>query len=129
MGRDERAVTTSIGIDITHLAITRIKKRLRDSFGEAIDRSRATVGEPVSLPYALGLVGARPVEQNEGYSRRGIDGRNYFHDEHDAKSATKKIIISVKGIEYPPVWHELTFKKAPKAKGNKPINEKTLDFD
>jgi len=42
--------TGFIGIDITHLAITRIKKRLRDSFGEVIDRSRATVGEPVSLP-------------------------------------------------------------------------------
>jgi len=78
-----------IGIDITHLAITRIKKRLRDSFGEAIDRSRATVGEPVSLPdaealaaqdpyqfqsWALGLVGTPPVEQKKGYPRRGING-------------------------------------------------------
>jgi len=63
-----------IGIEITNLAVTLIKQRLRDSFGEAIDRSRATVGEPVSLPdaealaaqdpyqipsWALGLVGAR----------------------------------------------------------------------
>jgi len=39
-----------IAIDFTHLAITRIKKRLQDSLGEAIDRSRATVGELVSLP-------------------------------------------------------------------------------
>jgi len=37
------------GIDITHVAITLIKKRLPDSFGEAIDRSRATVGEPAAL--------------------------------------------------------------------------------
>ena len=51
-----------------------------------------------------------------------------FHDEYDAKSATKKIIISVKGIEYPPVWHELTFKMAPKASGKQGINKKTLGF-
>jgi len=99
-----------IGIDITHLAITLIKKRLRDAFGEAIDKAYTTVGEPVSLPdaealakqdpyqfqwWALGLIHARPVEQKKG-ADRGIDGRIYFHDEHDAKSATKQIIISVK---------------------------------
>ncbi|NIV32505.1 MAG: hypothetical protein GWN58_24615, partial [Anaerolineae bacterium] len=30
--------------------------------------------------WALGLVGARPVEQKKG-SDKGIDGRLYFHDE------------------------------------------------
>jgi len=46
--------------------------------------------------WALGLVGARPVEQKKG-ADKGIDGRLYFHDEADtAKAKTKQIIISVK---------------------------------
>jgi hypothetical protein len=69
-----------IGIDITNLAITLIKVRLRDAFGDAVQH--AVVGEPVSVPdaealaqqapyqfhqwWALGLVGARPVEQKKG---------------------------------------------------------------
>lgn len=43
--------------------------------------------------WALGLVGARPVEQKKGPDK-GIDGRIYFHDE--AKGKTKEIILSVK---------------------------------
>jgi len=96
-----------IGIDITHLAITLIKHRLRDAFGE--QATYRVIGEPVSLPdaetlaasdpyqfqwWALGLVGARPVQQKKG-SDKGIDGRLYFHDE--AKGAkTKQVILSVK---------------------------------
>ena len=60
-----------------------------------IDRSRATVGEPVSLPdaealaaqdpvqfpwWALGLVGARPVERKKR-ADRGIDGPFYSFGE------------------------------------------------
>ncbi|MGA2263025.1 MAG: DNA methyltransferase [Acidobacteriota bacterium] len=97
-----------IGIDITHLAITLIKHRLKDAFGEDIAKSYKVIGEPVSLPdaaqlatddpyqfqwWALGLVGARPVEQKKG-ADRGIDGRLYFHDEPGGK--TKQIILSVK---------------------------------
>src|SRR6202521_6021306 len=96
-----------IGIDITHLAITLIKHRLCDSFGDTVDFE--TVGEPVSVPdaqdlanedpyqfqwWALGLVGARPVEQKKG-ADKGIDGRLYFHDEHEG-GGTKQVIISVK---------------------------------
>jgi len=96
-----------IGIDITHLAITLIRHRLSDAFGESV--SYSVVGEPVSLydaerlaaedPYqfqwwALGLVGARPVEQKKG-ADRGIDGRLYFHDEGDA-GKTKQAVFSVK---------------------------------
>lgn len=95
-----------IGIDITHLAITLIRSRLTDSFG-----SRAkyqVIGEPVSVPdaaslaaadpyqfqwWALGLVGARPVEGKKG-ADKGIDGRIYFHEGDAAK--TKQIILSVK---------------------------------
>lgn len=96
-----------IGIDITHLAVTLIKHRLQDCFGEKIKFD--VIGEPVSFPdaedlaasdpyqfqwWALGLVGARPVEQKKG-ADKGIDGRLYFHD--DVKTAkTKQIIFSVK---------------------------------
>jgi DNA modification methylase len=97
-----------IGIDITHLAISLIKHRLRDSYGDSVFNEYQVIGEPVSLPdaerlavddpyqfqwWALGLVGARPVEQKKG-ADRGIDGRLYFHDEKGGK--TKQIIISVK---------------------------------
>lgn len=94
-----------IGIDITHLAITLIKHRLRDAFGNKVEYS--VVGEPVAVsdaevlakndPYqfqwwALGLVGARPVEGKKG-ADKGIDGRLYFHDE---PKITKQIVLSVK---------------------------------
>jgi DNA modification methylase len=98
-----------IGIDATHLAISLIKSRLKSAFGDGIEKSYAVTGEPTSLPdaenlarndpyqfqwWALGLVGARPVEQKKG-ADKGIDGRLYFHD--DRKSGqTKQIIFSVK---------------------------------
>jgi hypothetical protein len=44
--------------------------------------------------WALGLVGARPVEQKKG-SDKGIDGRLYFHDENEG-GKTKQVILSVK---------------------------------
>ncbi len=94
-----------IGIDITHLAITLIRSRLTDTFeGKAVYE---VLGEPVSRPdaealaasdpyqfqwWALGLVGARPVEQKKG-ADKGIDGRIYFHE---GPGATKQIILSVK---------------------------------
>jgi site-specific DNA-methyltransferase (adenine-specific) len=96
-----------IGIDITHLAITLLKHRLKDTFGDSV--AYEIIGEPVSLPdaatlakqdpyqfqwWALGLVGARPVEQKKG-SDRGIDGRLYFHDEGEG-GQTKQVILSVK---------------------------------
>jgi len=98
-----------IGIDITHLAVTLMKHRLKNMFGKKVKYE--VVGEPVSLPdaktlaknnpyqfqwWALGLVGARPVEQKKG-ADKGIDGRIYFHDEADSsKAKTKQIVISVK---------------------------------
>ena len=96
-----------IGIDITQLAISLVRYRLRDSFGKKCQFD--VIGEPVSLqdatalaqqdPYqfqwwALGLVEARPVEQKRG-ADQGIDGRLYFHDEGRG-GKTKKIIFSVK---------------------------------
>jgi DNA modification methylase len=97
-----------VGIDITHLAVNLIRRRLRDAFGAGILKTFKVIGEPVSMedareladadPYqfqwwALGLVGARPAEGKKG-ADKGIDGRIYFHD--DPKGATKQIVISVK---------------------------------
>ncbi len=99
-----------IGIDITHLAITLIRHRLRDTYGDAVEKTYEVIGEPVSVPdaqaladedkyqfqwWALGLVGARPAEQKKG-ADKGIDGRLFFHDE-PVGGQTKQIIISVKG--------------------------------
>jgi site-specific DNA-methyltransferase (adenine-specific) len=99
-----------IGIDITHLAIGLIKKRLDDAFGESVRSTYEVIGEPVDLsgaqdlatndPYqfqwwALSLVGSRPTEQKKG-ADRGIDGRLYFHDENKRDRKTKQIIFSVK---------------------------------
>jgi len=95
-----------VGIDITHLAINLIKHRLADTYGG--DVTFDVIGEPADLtgaselaasdPYqfqwwALGLVGARPVEQKKG-ADRGIDGRLYFHDEQGGE--TKQVVLSVK---------------------------------
>ncbi len=44
--------------------------------------------------WALGLVGARPVEQKKG-SDKGIDGWLYFHDEGEG-GETKQVVLSVK---------------------------------
>jgi DNA modification methylase len=97
-----------IGIDITHLAVGLIKKRLADAFGDSVRDAYDVIGEPEDLsgaealaredPYqfqwwALGLVGARPLEKKKG-ADQGIDGRLYFHDEKGGK--TKQIILSVK---------------------------------
>ena len=97
-----------IGIDITQLATSLIKHRLRDTYGNKIEI--VTVGEPVTPNeayvlagqdkfqfqwWALGLVGARPVEQKKG-ADRGIDGKILFRD--DPKAARpEQIIIQVKG--------------------------------
>jgi DNA modification methylase len=97
-----------IGIDITHLAVNLMKYRLQDTFGEAVKKEYDVIGEPTDIagaeqlagedPYqfqwwALGLVGARPVEQKKG-ADKGIDGRVYFHEPNE--KATRQIIFSVK---------------------------------
>jgi hypothetical protein len=101
-----------IGIDITHLAVNLIKKRLRDHFGEAVQATYEIIGEPVSLAdaaelarqdpfqfqsWALGLVGARIATSAKKGADKGIDGRLYFHDDKSGKS--KQIVMSVKAGE------------------------------
>jgi DNA modification methylase len=97
-----------IGIDITQLATSLIKNRLRDTYGDKIEI--ITVGEPVTPNeaatlaeqdkyqfqwWALGLVGARPVEQKKG-ADHGIDGKILFRDDPRA-AKPEQIIIQVKG--------------------------------
>jgi len=97
-----------VGIDITHLAVNLMKHRLLSTFGEGVKHEYAVVGEPVDAegarqlakddPYqfqwwALGLVGARPVEQKKG-ADKGIDGRITFHE--GKPTDVKHILLSVK---------------------------------
>jgi DNA modification methylase len=95
-----------IGIDVTHLAIMLMKERLRDAFGK--DAKFTVMGEPTSLPdaaalaesdpyqfqwWALGLVGARPVEQKKG-ADKGIDGKLVFQGDEPGKF--ESVLFSVK---------------------------------
>ena len=104
-----------IGIDITHLAIGLIKRRMEDAFGDALKYE--VIGEPTTLDdakslaeqdkyqfqwWALGLVGARPADQKKG-ADHGIDGRLYFHDDNSGK--TKQVVLSVKGGQHFNVSH------------------------
>ncbi len=98
-----------IGIDVTHLAIGLIKKRLSDTFGPEIKTTYDVIGEPTDYQgaaslaaedkfqfqaWALGLCGARIADSNKRGADHGIDGRLYFHDDQSGKS--KQIIFSVK---------------------------------
>lgn len=98
-----------IGIDITHLAISLIKHRLANAFGEKVRTEYQVIGEPTDVGgarqlaaddphqfqwWALGLVGARPSEQKKG-ADRGIDGRVFFHDDVEG-GRTQQIVLSVK---------------------------------
>jgi site-specific DNA-methyltransferase (adenine-specific) len=99
-----------VGIDITHLAIGLIKKRLTDAFGPEIKSTYDVIGEPTDYAgaaalaaenkfqfqaWALGLCDARVAESSKRGADRGIDGRLYFHDDQSGNS--KQIIFSVKG--------------------------------
>jgi site-specific DNA-methyltransferase (adenine-specific) len=95
-----------IGIDITHLAVALMKHRLAGAYGDAAQYR--VIGEPTTVedaeqlasddPYqfqwwALGLVGARPMEGKKG-ADRGIDGRLYFHE--GVATETRQVVLSVK---------------------------------
>lgn len=94
-----------IGIDITHLAITLIKRRLGNMFGRYCKYN--IVGVPVDVngakelalknryefqKWAVGLVQEVHLEDKKG-ADRGIDGIKYFRD---SNKDVKKIIIQVK---------------------------------
>ncbi|MBM3173644.1 MAG: site-specific DNA-methyltransferase [Chloroflexi bacterium] len=95
-----------IGIDVTHLAITLMRARLQDSFGNI---KFEVIGEPRDLAgaralahqdryqfqyWALGLIKARPLGEQKKGADKGIDGVIQFID--DATGKPKRAIIQVK---------------------------------
>jgi site-specific DNA-methyltransferase (adenine-specific) len=104
----ERLKRRWLGIDITHLAIALIKKRLHDTYGPEL-APYEVVGEPADAKsaealaesnrhqfewWALGLVDAFPAQDKKRGADKGVDGVIYFKD--DAGGAHKKIIVQVK---------------------------------
>ena len=104
----ERLNRRWIGIDITHLAITLIRHRLHDAFGEDL-RPYEVIGEPKDLHgaeslalhdryqfewWALGLVDARPARDRKKGADAGIDGYINFFDDNSGKP--KRIVVQVK---------------------------------
>lgn len=100
-----------IGIDITHLAISLIEKRLKDAF-PGINFS--VEGTPKDLEgarnlaqrdkyqfqwWACSLVDAQPYQGKKKGSDTGIDGQIFFTDFEKGTPIIKKIIVSVKGGE------------------------------
>ncbi len=103
----ERLKRRWIGIDITHLAITLMRTRLRDTFGPDLSPYEV-IGAPTDLAgaealaqedrdqfqlWALGLVEARPSQETKG-ADQGVDGVIRFFDDLSGKA--KKIIVQVK---------------------------------
>jgi len=98
-----------IGIDITHLAIDLIERRLKDAFpgiefqvhGTPKDlegaRNLANRDKYEFQYWACNLVGAQPFQNKKKGADTGIDGLIFFQDD---KETTKKIIVSVKGGEH-----------------------------
>ena len=108
----ERLKRKWIGIDITHLAISLMKSRLRDSFGPDLS-DYVVVGVPQDVEsakalavesehdgryqfeyWALGLVDARPSNRGRRGADSGIDGYINFFDDNSGKA--KRIIVQVK---------------------------------
>ena len=97
-----------IGIDITHLAITLIKNRLRTAFGAELSLYEV-VGDPKDLEsaralgeldryqfewWAIGLVDARPAQDKKKGADKGIDGYITFFD--DGSNIAKRAVVQVK---------------------------------
>ncbi len=95
-----------IGIDITHLAVALIEKRLQDSFPEitfnvegtpkdlAGARDLASRNKYQFQWWACSLVKARPYQGHKKGADGGVDGLIFFQDD---AHGSKKIVVSVKG--------------------------------
>ena len=101
-----------IGVDITHLAITLLKYRLADAFGE--DVKYEIIGEPKDAAsakalavqdryqfqwWALSLIRARPYQGKKKGADEGVDGVIYYQDvdpDKPKKTLTRKIVVQVK---------------------------------
>jgi len=104
----ERLHRRWLGIDITHLAITLIKKRLHDTFGKEL-APYEVIGEPADATsaaalaelnrhqfewWALGMVDAAPAQDKKKGADRGVDGVLYFQEKDDGPY--HKVIVQVK---------------------------------
>ncbi len=104
----ERLHRRWIGIDITHLAITLIKNRLRTAFESEL-ADYLVIGDPKDLAgaralarqnryqfewWALGLVDARPAQEKKKGADTGMDGIINFIDDPSGKA--QKLIVQVK---------------------------------
>ena len=108
----ERLKRKWIGIDVTHLAISLMRSRLRDSFGDELSEYEV-VGSPADAEsaralsleggntgrynfeyWALGLVEARPARDMKKGADSGIDGYINFFDDNSGKA--KSVIVQVK---------------------------------
>ncbi len=107
----ERLKRRWIGIDLTHLAISLMKHRLHDTFGDELSPYRV-IGLPEDVAsaralatesehdgryqfeyWALGLVDARPSTGKKG-ADSGVDGYINFFDDNSGKA--RRIIVQVK---------------------------------
>ena len=108
----ERLNRKWIGIDITHLAISLMRSRLRDSFADDLS-DYEVIGSPADVEsaralsleggntgryqfeyWALGLVEARPGRDMKKGADAGIDGYINFFDDNSGKAKT--VIVQVK---------------------------------
>lgn len=97
-----------IGVDVTHLAISLIEKRLKDAFpydAFEVFGSPKDYAAAVDLAardkyqfqwWACSLVNAQPYAGKKKGPDGGIDGLIYFMDSPDERTP-KKIVVSVKG--------------------------------
>lgn len=100
-----------IGIDITHLAILKIEKRLQDAFP---NMEYEVIGTPKDVAGAADLarrnkfqfewwvcamLNAQPHPKPKKGADKGKDGIIYFADVQNKKPVTQKMIVSIKGGE------------------------------
>lgn len=104
----ERLHRRWIGIDITHLAVTLIRRRLQDTFGAELapyevygDPTDVAGAEALALKdryqfqwWAIDLVDARPAQDRKKGKDTGIDGYIYFFE--DKSGTPQKVIVQVK---------------------------------
>lgn len=95
-----------IGIDVTHLAISLIERRLKEAFGDIPFRVHGTPKDLAGARdlahrdkyqfqwWALSLIDAQPYGGKKKGADSGIDGLIYFRS--DART-TERAIVSVKG--------------------------------
>ena len=98
-----------IGIDITHLAVSLIEKRMKDRYPGITFEVHGTpkdLAGAVDLAdrdkyqfqwWACSLVDAQPFGGKKKGADGGIDGLIYFGDIQGGKQVTQKAVVSVKG--------------------------------